>query len=53
MYCVYSPWGFHRCYEMKQAAEEHAKESNKPKYGLMNHSVIECKVEITPNYSKT
>ena len=50
MYCVYSPWGFHRCYGMKSDAEKDAKESNRPKYDLMHHSVIECKIEITPNY---
>ena len=52
MYCVYSPWGFHRCYVIKSDAEEDARRKNRPKLELMHHSVIECKVELTPKYEK-
>jgi hypothetical protein len=50
MYCVYSPWGFHRCYQWKDAADKDAKRANNPRWGLMHHSVIECKVQLEPIY---
>ena len=58
MYCVYSPWGFHRCYEMKPDADRDAKRCNQRKYDMMPHSfiecsVIECAVELTPNKNNT
>lgn len=52
MYCVYSPWGFHRCYQMKSDADADAKRANSPRKGLMHHTVLECSVEIKPDYSK-
>lgn len=50
MYCVYSPWGFHRCYSVRSDAEKDARQKNKMD-GLMHNSVIPCKVELTPEYN--
>lgn len=49
MFCVYSPWGYHRCYTMKVDAQEDADRQNKKDH-LMGHTVIKCEVTIKPNY---
>jgi len=50
MYCVYSPWGFHRCYTMRCDADVDVKRKNNFRDELMHHSVIECKVQLEPIY---